>query len=217
MAKRRGSRRAAPGRPSRAVRKPTDWVNTSECYDVSQTGTLLTLDGTIVEVALPVHDAWPSFIASNQAPVFVRSMPWPKRTCLRVKGWLHLFSPDYFTGTTEYSVVTQLEKLQTDPSTGVPLLPQVDTMLSPEYADTNPVYWKNFQHLYHNTGWTSPEDFNTFKRSVFIDWKGRVRLDENEVMCLHIQHTNWAVANGAHGATTRTFVRPMIRALIETG
>lgn len=199
------------GRAVSRQRKPRDWVHTVECYDLSATGLLLTLDGVLDEVVLPVMDAWGVF-QDTVGIGFTQSLPWPRRTCLRVKGWLHMFSPDYFDGTVEYSIVSQLEKFQVDSDSGVCIM-DVNPLLDANYADTHPVYWKNFQHLYHNSGWTTPDDFDTFKRSIFINASMKVRLDERETIGLHLQHTNW---NGA-SPTTRTFIRPMLRTLVETG
>jgi len=205
-------RRSASRRASgKSMRKPVDWVNTSEGWDVGVTGTLVTLDNTTPEVALPLNDAYGSFFDAITGPQFARSMPWPKRTVLRVRGWLHLFSPDYFVGTTEMMVVSQIERFQVDIDSGVAILPQED-LLDAAYSDVEVVYWKNQQHLYHNSTWTSPEDFNTFKRAIYIDRRMRVPLQEREVIVLHMQLTNFAAS-----VTARVFVRPFIRVLVQMG
>jgi len=205
-------RRGARGRTSaaRRPRKPTDWVNTQEGYDVDQTGTLVVLDNTLPEIVFPLMYTYNPMI--NAIGDFVsRSVPWMKRTCIRVQGWLHMFSPDYYAGTIEMSVASTIEKVKTDADSGACILP-VEFLLDPEYADKAPIYWRNFQHLYHNTTWTSPEDFNTFKRSIWIDRRMRVPLDTDEVVGLHMQLTTWSGT-----VSTRLFVRPLLRCLVEMG
>lgn len=193
------------------MKKPVDWVHTQDCYDVGVTGTLLQLAPALPEVVLPLMDAWGSFVDSLPSPVFARAMPWPKRTALRVRGWLHLFSPDYFVGNNEVSIVAQIEKFQVEPDSGVALVQPSITMLSPEYADYETVYWKRMTHLFHSTTWTSPEDFNTLKVPIYIDTRMRVPLQDREVIALHLQLTAWG------GTLPRVNVRPLLRTLVQIG
>lgn len=209
--RRSAGRRAVAGRAAPAKRKPTDWVNTAECYDLTDTGLLLNLDGTLTEVSLPLMDAYGSFFSVGLNSAFSgRAMPWPKRTVLRVVGNIHAFSPDYFTATTEMLVRFQIERLKVEIDTGV-IIPPIPDMLTPEYQDVERVYWRADRHLYHNTGWTTPDDFNTFKHVIPVNLRCRMPLGEDEVAALHMAHTYFG------GVAHRVLIRPFLRVLVEVG
>lgn len=205
---RRGAMRGA-----RSVRKPGDWVTTFEGWDNSD-ATNLGFVTTDTEVVLPLvntYIAWGINSEDVTSPpgTYTRGLPWLRRTVKRVRGWLYVHSPDYLAGNHEMLVNVQLEKFRTDPLTGV-VLGTPNFLATNEFEVENTIYWQWQRHLFHSSSWTSPEDYNTFKHSIYVNASMNVRLDEIETLGIRI--TNRGFLSGA-----RLLVRPMLRTYVVSG
>jgi len=195
-----------------AVRRPSDWVTTIEGWDnenIPQLSGILANDEEIIPL-VNTYQAW-GIQTETTAPAgaFTRGLPWLKRTVLGVRGWIHAWSPDYFVGNNEMLWMFQIERFRTDTTTGNIIGTPNELGVNAIEADHR-VYWRHQRWLAHSSSWTSPEDFNTMKISVFVNARFKMPLDDVEVAGLRM--TNRGFASGG-----RMNVRCMLRTLVQSG
>jgi len=210
MAKTR-SRGRSGARSSKAMRPKADWVETFESWDnspgIGDTQINLAANEEFWIPLVNTYTAWGinSEDATAPAGTYTRGLPWPKRKVLRVRGWVHTSSPNYFTGNAEMLATLQLERARTDAIDGTVIIPG-DIATTFDQMDVT-TYGKWQHYLAHHSSWLSPDDFTTFKKSFFIDKKVGIVLDELETLALRI---TWRCFE----ATPRLFVRPFLRTLV---
>jgi len=207
--------RSRASRPARsAVRRPADWVETFEGWDntpgIAETITNLSANTESWVPLVNTYTAWGINSEDVTAPpgTYTRGLPWFRRRVLRVRGWVHCSSPNYFTGNAEMLATLQLERVRTDAIDGTVIIPG-DIATTFDQMDVT-TYGKWQHYLAHHSTWLSPDDFTTFKKSFFIDKKVNVMLDELETLALRI---TWR----CYESTPRLFARTQLRTLVSTG
>lgn len=171
----------------------------------------ITANNEVIAPLCNTYQSWAVNTEDGTAPpgTYTRGLPWFKRTALAVRGWIHVYSPDYFASNHEMLVNMQIERFRTDPTLGTILGAPNELATNALQSDTR-VYWRHQRWLAHSSSWTSPEDFNTLKYSVFVNARFRMPLDEMEVP--GIRWTNRSFLAGG-----RVRIRPMLRTLLMTG
>lgn len=214
---RRSGRNARSGTRAPARRKPRDWVSTLESWDDAPfigSGPPQLSFLANEEITFPLVNTYSSWMITGVEDTtlppgaYSRGLPWLRRTVVRVRGWLHFWSPDYYTGNMEAMFNAQIQRFATDRDVGTIVQP---TFLATdaESADET-VYWRHQRWLAHSSSWTTPDDFASFRGSVFIDRRLRVMLDEEETLGMRLTWKFWS-------GSGRLNVRSRIRTQVESG
>ncbi len=211
----RGRRRSGSrmGRRSGRARRPGDWVETFESWDDDDDTPIVELAAD-TEVSFPLVNTYTSWginaeDVTSPPGTYTRGLPWAKRRVLRVKGWVHFYSPDYYTGNFEALWTAQMEKGRTQPTTGAVMPFGAGLATGYESMDFT-TYWKRQQYVVHSSSWTTPDDYASFRGSWFVNARMNVLLDEQETLAFR---ATWRVYLGSG----RLRIRPQLRTYVTNG
>jgi len=186
-------------------------VYTFESYDPNSVPLLeLTPD---TEAYIPLAGVWSSYhwIEGDQDVGRAGlAMPWPKRTAVRVEGYIHVYARAPMSND-KGRIQMQIERCRVDDDTGtINMAAPLPDMFNPIAYDRR-VYWRRQFFPTSNTTWLSgdwpPRPINIV---VPVHARFRMPLDEQEVPGLGIAWEQWET-----GAVTSVFVRCLLRTQIE--